>query len=188
MKNNSPNIARLIALCIDKNTKAQHELYHLYANAMYNVAFRIIKDEHFAQDIMQEGFLKAFSNLEKFKNEVAFGAWLKRIIVNCSIDFCKKEKRISTDEWQETLHENIEIPTEVILNDVKNFQVQQILNAMKSLKDSYNVLLSLYYIEGYDQEEICDILQISNANFRTTLSRAKESLRIKFKKNEINER
>ena len=80
----------MILLCKQKNQKAQCEIYNRYAKSMYNVSFRIVKDAHFAEDVMQEGFLKAFTKINDFRQEVAFGAWLKRIIVNCSIDFYKK--------------------------------------------------------------------------------------------------
>ena len=84
------NIEELISLCKQNNQKAQFEIYNRYCKAMYNVAFRIVKDEHFAEDVMQEGFLKAFIKINDFQQEVSFGAWLKRIIINYSIDFYKK--------------------------------------------------------------------------------------------------
>ncbi len=67
------NIEELILLCKQKNQKAQFEIYNRYSKAMYNVAFRIVKDEHFAEDVMQEGFLKAFTKIDDYKQEVAFG-------------------------------------------------------------------------------------------------------------------
>jgi RNA polymerase sigma factor (sigma-70 family) len=89
------NIEELISLCKLNNQKAQFEVYNRYCKAMYNVAFRIVKDVHFAEDVMQEGFLKAFTKIHDYKQEVAFGAWLKRIIVNYSIDFYKKKQSFS---------------------------------------------------------------------------------------------
>ena len=90
MSFNKYTVEELIVFCKQKNQKAQAELYNRYAGAMYNVSFRIVKDVHFAEDVMQEGFLKAFLKIDDYKQEVTFGAWLKRIIVNCSIDFYKK--------------------------------------------------------------------------------------------------
>ena len=86
------HIDDLLALCKQKNQKAEFEIYHRYSKAMYNVAYRIVKDEHFAEDVMQEGFLKAFLKINDYRQEVAFGAWLKRIIINNSIDFYKKNR------------------------------------------------------------------------------------------------
>lgn len=175
------NIEELIALCKENNQKAQFEVYNRYSKAMYNVAYRIVKDEHFAQDVMQEGFLKAFTKINDYKQEVAFGAWLKKIIVNYSIDFYKKKNAFQVEDLSKTLYkieENEGFFSENI--DLNSLKVKQVLDAILGLKDNYRMVLTLFYIEGYDQEEICEILNISYANCRTTLSRAKESLRKKI--------
>lgn len=181
MNSTNQNIEELVALCRDKNQKAQFEIYNRYCKAMYNVAFRIVKDEHFAQDVMQEGFLKAFTKIDSYKQEVAFGAWLKRIIVNYSIDFYKKNNRIAYDDFEKNAYKVEDYPENLFDNlDFNNLKVKQILDAIKQLKDNYSMVLTLFYIEGYDQEEISEILNISYPNCRTTLSRAKDSLRLKL--------
>ena len=175
------HIEELVTLCQKQNQKAQFEVYNRYCKAMYNVAFRIVKDEHFAEDVMQEGFLKAFTKIDSYKKEVAFGAWLKRIVINYSIDFCKKNNKLKSDDFEKNLYK-IE-DKEAEFTEVINFdeiKVKEVLNAIQSLKSSYSTVLTLFYIEGYDQEEISEILKISYANCRTTLSRAKESLRNKL--------
>jgi RNA polymerase sigma factor (sigma-70 family) len=175
------NIEELITLCKANNQKAQFEIYNRYCKAMYNVAYRIVKDEHYAEDVMQEGFLKAFTKINDFKQEVAFGAWLKRIIVNYSIDFYKKNNQFQQEDFEKSLYkmegDESDLTENVDFNDLK---VKQILNTIQSLKYNYSMVLTLFYIEGYDQEEISEILKISYANCRTTLSRAKESLRKKL--------
>lgn len=181
MNISNQNIEELIALCKEKNQKAQFEVYNRYCKAMYNVAYRIVKDEHFAQDVMQEGFLKAFTKINDYKQEVAFGAWLKKIIINYSIDFYKKNTAFQVEDLSKTLYkaeENDSFFSEAI--DINSLKVKQVLDAILELKDNYRMVLNLFYIEGYDQEEICEILNISYANCRTTLSRAKESLRKKL--------
>ncbi|MEC5166765.1 RNA polymerase sigma factor (sigma-70 family) [Flavobacterium sp. PL11] len=176
------NIEELILLCQQKNQKAQCEIYNRYAKAMYNVSFRIVKDAHYAEDVMQEGFLKAFNKINDFKQEVAFGAWLKRIIVNCSIDFYKKNNQYKTEDFESTLYKIEEITADVAENESFNeLKIKQVLEIINSLKYNYRMVLTLFYIEGYDSEEISEILNISYANSRTTLSRAKESLRKKIK-------
>ncbi len=181
MNSTNQNIEELVALCRDKNQKAQFEIYNRYCKAMYNVAFRIVKDEHFAQDVMQEGFLKAFTKIDSYKQEVAFGAWLKRIIVNYSIDFYKKNNQFQFDDLERNLYKIEESNENLVDNSSFNeLKVNQVLEAINCLKDNYRMILTLFYIEGYDQEEISEILNISYANCRTTLSRAKENLRKKF--------
>lgn len=175
------NIEELISLCKKNNQKAQFEIYNRYSKAMYNVAYRIVKDEHFAQDVMQEGFLKAFTKINDYKQEVAFGAWLKKIIINYGIDFYKKNNAFQVEDLSKTLYkieENNSVLSETI--DLNTLKVKQVLDVITVLKDNYRMVLTLFYIEGYDQEEICEILNISYANCRTTLSRAKDSLRKKL--------
>lgn len=175
------NIEELITLCKDNNQKAQFEVYNRYCKAMYNVAYRIVKDEHYAQDVMQEGFLKAFTKINDYRQEVAFGAWLKKIIVNYSIDFYKKNNAFQVEDLSKTLYkleDNDGILSESI--DLNSLKVKQVLDIISGLKDNYRMVLTLFYIEGYDQEEISEILNISYANCRTTLSRAKDSLRKKL--------
>ena len=181
MSFNKYTIEELVVFSQQKNQKAQAELYKRYATAMYNVSFRIVKDVHFAEDVVQEGFLKAFIKINDYKQEVAFGAWLKRIIVNCSIDFYKKNNQFKSEDFEATLYKMEE--NETALPENENFnelKVKQILEVINSLKYNYRMVLTLFFIEGYDQEEISEILNISYANCRTTLSRAKENLRKKL--------
>ena len=175
------NIEELILLCKQKNEKAQYEIYNRYAKAMYNVCYRIVKDAHFAEDVMQEGFMKAFTKINDYKQEVAFGAWLKRIIVNGSIDFYKKNNQFRVEDFNTALQKTEDVvfhdTDETNYNELK---VKQILETINSLKYNYRMILTLFYIEGYDSEEISEILKISYANCRTTLSRAKDCLRKKI--------
>ncbi|MBC5864538.1 RNA polymerase sigma factor [Flavobacterium sp. K77] len=181
MNSKENHIDDLIASCKQNNQKAQFEIYNRYAKAMYNVAHRIVKDSHYAEDVMQESFLKAFTKIDDYKQEVAFGAWLKRIVVNRSIDFLKKNNVFKTEDFENTIFK-LEDQTEncVDIAEFKELKVKQIIDCIGTLKYNYQVVLSLHFIEGYDQEEISEILNISYANVRTTLSRAKENLRKKL--------
>ncbi len=171
------NIEELIALCKAKNQKAEFEIYRRYSKAMFNVAVRIVKDEHYAEDVMQEAFLKAFARISDYRQEVAFGAWLKRIIINHSIDFYKKISKFQFDELERNIYRIDHEDVELVEIDFKILKVEKILQTINNLNDNYRMVLTLHYIEGYDQEEIAEILNISYANCRTTLSRAKENIR-----------
>lgn len=149
----------------------------MYYRAMYNTALRIVKDEHWAEDVMQESFLKAFTKLDSFKGEVAFGAWLKKIVVNHSLDNYKKLNKDATQPIDNMLYKLEDSDNgEEAKVDFQQLQVQQVSQAIASLKENYRIILTLLYIEGYDQEEISEIMQITAGNCRTTISRAKESL------------
>ncbi|MFL9843505.1 RNA polymerase sigma factor [Flavobacterium rhizosphaerae] len=177
MASTNPDIDYLITQCGKGNRSAQFEVYNRYYKAMYNTALRIVKDNHWAEDVMQEAFLKAFTKLDTFKGDVAFGAWLKKIVVNHSLDSYKKINRHTAEALEPVLYkvEDEDYKNEEVL-DFTNMQVQQVITAIQGLKESYRIILTLLYIEGYDQEEICEIMGITAGNCRTTLSRAKSSL------------
>jgi RNA polymerase sigma-70 factor (ECF subfamily) len=147
---------------------------------MYNISLRIVKDTFEAEDIMQDSFLLAFTKLESLKDIKTFGAWLKRIVINQSIYHFNKSKKYTEVPLDDVLYK-VET-NDGIASDYEftNLKAKQVLETMKSLKDNYRVLLTLHLIEGFDYEEISTIMQISSANCRTTISRAKESLRQKL--------
>ncbi len=174
------HINQLIPLCKKGNQRAQLEVYNRYYKAMYNTAFRIVKDTAEAEDIIQEAFLNAFTKLDSFKGDAPFGSWLKRIVINNSLNSYQKKKKLAETDLDNHLHK-IEDQDGITEVDSTNIGVQQIKNAMNSLKDNYRVSLSLHLIEGYDYEEMSQIMNISYANCRTMVSRAKESLRKKLR-------
>ena len=165
--------------CKEGNQKAQFQLYKLYYKTMYSVSMRIINDEMEAEDVMQEAFLSAFEKIDTYKGEVSFGAWLKKIVVNRSLDHLKK-KRVKFEEVSDKM---TRIPDYQM--EIKEVDVNLIKKAIQQLPDGYRVVLSLYLIEGYDHEEISQILEISNSASRTQLLRAKNKLREQLKDKEI---
>ncbi|MEM0932709.1 MAG: RNA polymerase sigma factor [Bacteroidota bacterium] len=171
----------LLQACLKGKQSAQVEVYNRYYKAMYNIAFRIVKDSAEAEDVMQESFLNAFTKLHTFKGDVTFGAWLKRIVINNSIYHYKKQKKTRSVDLDEVMYK-VEDNDEVALNEngYTELKAQKVMETMKSLKDNYRVSLTLHLVEGYDYEEISEIMDISYANCRTTISRAKESLRKKL--------
>lgn len=150
---------------------------------MYNTALRIVKDSHWAEDIMQESFLKAFTKLDTFKGEVTFGAWLKKIVVNHSLDNYKKINKNALDSLENVLYKvpDTEDNEEEQKLDFQQLKLQKVVSVIQSLKENYRIALTLLYIEGYDQEEISEIMGITPGNTRTIISRAKESLLKKLK-------
>ena len=147
---------------------------------MFNTAYRIVKDKFEAEDIMQESFLKAFTKLDSLKEAKTFGSWLKRIVINNSIYTYNKSTKydeVPLDDVLYKVEDSSGIPDDY---EFTNLKAQQVLETMKLLKDSYRISLTLNLIEGFDYDEICEIMNISYANCRTTISRAKESLRKKM--------
>lgn len=159
------------------------QLYKAYYKAMYNAALRILKDSFEAEDIMQESFLTAFTKLDTFKGEVTFGAWLKRIVINKSLTQLKRNNKYEEVKL-EVVSANKQTDDETV--DYTNLNPKSVLNALESLKDNYRIVLTLNLIEGYDYEEISQILNYTNENVRTTVSRAKKKLKQVLLGNTIN--
>lgn len=153
--------------------KAQLKIYKLYYKAMYNVSLRILNDQMQAEDVMQEAFLHAFQRIEQYDGISTFGAWLKRIVINRSLDLLKKNK--GSIPFDETSHDIPEVNEEDHL-EVLSYKIEAIHEAIEQLADGYRIVLSLYLLEGYDHEEISRILDISYNASRTRFSRAKQKL------------
>jgi RNA polymerase sigma-70 factor (ECF subfamily) len=140
---------------------------------MYNTSLRIVNDNAEAEDIMQESFLDAFRRLDSYSGEGSFGSWLKRIVVNNSLDSLRKKKEMVSIEEKE-----LEFPDIVTENREEEImmQVKEVKEAILELPEDYRVVITLFLLEGYDHEEISEILHISNNLSRTRFVRAKQKV------------
>ena len=163
----------LIEKCKVRDQSAQFEIYKLYYKSMYNTSLRIVGNHAEAEDIMQEAFLQAFSKIDAYKGEVSFGAWLKKIVINKSIDYHRANK-LKFEEFKNGF-ERIEEDNHADEDEMKE-HLKKIKKAIEMLSDGYRIVLSLYLLEGYDHEEIGQILQISPSSSRSQLARAKQKL------------
>jgi len=167
----------LLDRCLNDDKKAQFEIYRLYYKSMYNSSLRIVSAPEEAEDIMQEAFLTAFRNLKNYSGEVSFGAWLKKIVINRSLDALRKRKVVF-----EELHAELPITNEPE-PEVESITVEEVKSAINSLSDGYRTILSLILLEGYDHEEVSEILGIKNVTSRTQFSRARQRLKEILKEN-----
>ena len=161
----------LLDRCTEDDKSAQFEIYRLYYKSMYNSSLRIIGVPEEAEDIMQESFLTAFRKLKSYSCEVSFGAWLKKIVINRSLDALRKKKVI-----YEELHAELPVSSEAEPEE-ESITVEEIKSAINLLSDGYRTILSLILLEGYDHEEVSEILGIKNVTSRTQFSRARQRLR-----------
>ena len=170
----------VIEACKSNDRKAQMTLYRNYCDGMYAVASRFLKNAMEAEDAVQDAFIKAFSKLHQYKGDVTFGAWLKRIVINTCIDQIKAKKQqiIQLDEVHlkvvDTTNDN-----EWLVED--DISIARVKNAIEELPEKYRFVVMLYLIEGYDHQEISQILGISEVASRTQLSRGKAILRENLK-------
>ncbi|MEM0998327.1 MAG: RNA polymerase sigma factor [Bacteroidota bacterium] len=166
---------QLISGLRNRNRDAQFEIYHLYNVAMFNTSLRIVKDRAEAEDVLQEAFLAAFTKIDHYKGDSTFGAWLKRIVVNKSINAIQKRKAtlVSVDEHplEDVGEREAADPNSPLWN------VEQIMQAVDQLPDGYRIVFSLYLLEGYDHREIAQILNITEGGSKSQYNRAKKKLR-----------
>ncbi len=147
---------------------------------MYNIAYRMVQSEGDAQDVLQNSFVDVFTKLDRFRNESTIGAWIKRIVINNSINHIKK-KRIST-EW---LDEKMDVIPEETSKETMDYSVEGIKKAVANLPEGYRVIFSMYAFEGYDHSEISEILGISLSTSKSQYSRAKQKIRDQFSNRKI---
>jgi RNA polymerase sigma-70 factor (ECF subfamily) len=163
----------LIARCREGDSNAQFRLYKLYSKAMYNVGFRITGNEDDAEDALQEAFISAFRNLDSYRGDATFGAWLKRIVVNKAINLVKMKRHdpIPDDErW--------DVAEEPETTEYKGeLTIERVRQAIGQLPDGYRSVLSLYLMEGYDHQEIAEIMGITESTSKSQLNRAKSKLK-----------
>lgn len=150
-------------------------LYRKYARGMFAVAMRMLRNEADAEDMTQEAFIRAFRKMDQFEGNVAFGAWLKRIVVNRCLDFLKVREPVFEpleEQWLSVADEDDrgwEVDQEV--------GAEQVLGAIETLPDHYRWIVQLYLVEGYDHREISEILGLKETTCRTRLMRGKNLLK-----------
>jgi RNA polymerase sigma factor (sigma-70 family) len=173
------DITNLIRRCAENDRQAQLTVYDLYARKMYNTSLRIVRSSSEAEDIIQESFLSAFRSLGSFRgDDVPFEAWLRRIVINKSLDYLRRNKHIRVD-----LDDN-ELPSEQELYSPDNTEtalyrkemLEQIKVASLNLPEGFRIIFSLYYYDGYDHEEIAEILGITASTSRSQLTRARKKI------------
>jgi len=153
-----------------------------YAKAMYNTALRILNNAADAEDIVQDSFIDAFRHIEGFTYQSTFGAWMKRIVINKSINHLRNKKLKLVDIGQTNIAslEN----EEPLDEEAIQYKVEEIKKAVKLLPDGYRTVFTLNAFEGYDHDEIAEILGITATTARTQYHRAKKHLLVYLKKNE----
>jgi RNA polymerase sigma factor (sigma-70 family) len=164
----------LVNRCKLGDRPSQFELYRLYSKSMYNVCLRMVKDEFEAEDILQNAFIDIFTKLDSFKFESTIGAWIKRIVINNCINALKK-RRLQWTELEDK-HGNIQDYGYDSAGQ-EGLSVEAVKRALFELPDGYRVVFSLYMLEGYDHQEIGEILGVTEATSKSQYSRAKARLR-----------
>ncbi|MEM9822328.1 MAG: RNA polymerase sigma factor [Bacteroidota bacterium] len=173
---------QLLEQCITGQPQSQKLLYEYFAPKMFGICLRYASDYHQAEDILQEGFIKVFHNLHRFRREGSFEGWLKRIFINTSIEYYRR----SSNNYTMPLKEEA-----LALNfngkAISNLRHQDLLEVIQRLPRGYRTVFNLYAIEGYSHKEIAKMLGINEGTSKSQLARARNHLKILIQQQE-NER
>lgn len=170
----------ILAGCLRNDPAAQRELYNRYSPRMLSVCYRFAQSREDAEDMLQEGFIKVFTQIHTFQNKGSFEGWVRRIIVHTCINFLKKYKKFN-ESLELEVAGYIAVKEETIPSIM---QAKQVVECIRLLPVGYRTVLNLYAIEGYNHKEISDILEIEESTSRSQYTRAKamlESILIKKK-------
>jgi RNA polymerase sigma factor (sigma-70 family) len=175
--NHIPSDTDLIKGCIEGNRQMQELLYRKFSSKMYGVCLRYSGNAEDANDLLQEGFIKIFKNLSKFRSEGSFEGWIRRIFVNTSIEhFRKKVKLYNVTEVQENTIEDIDFS---ILDTLAEKDIIMLING---LSPGYKAVFNMHVIEGYSHKEIAEMLGINEGTSKSQLARAKGVLKKSLEK------
>jgi RNA polymerase sigma factor (sigma-70 family) len=169
-------LKEIVKGCLKNDRQMQSELYKMFAPKMYSLCLRYSANIHDAQDLLQEGFVKVYDNLENFKWKGSLEGWMKRIFVNLALD--KYRSRISLLSIDDVA-ENQE-PSDNELNALDSISEKEILELIRQLPDQYRMVFNLYVIEGYSHKELGEMLNIRESTSRSNLARAKMILKEKI--------
>ena len=154
--------------CFKGDRKFQQMLYNMFASKMFAVCLRYANDHNAAQDLLQEGFVKVFRNIEKFRGEGSFEGWVRRIFVNTAIEHYRKQVNLYA------LHDSdVKYYEYYDGNALENLKHEDILKMIQKLSDGYRTVFNLYVVEGYSHKEIGDMMGISEGTSKSQLARAR---------------
>ena len=163
----------LIDRCKENDRMAQMKMYDLYNRAVYGTIIRLIKDPMETEDLMQDTFLSAYSNMTNYRSEASFGTWIKKIAINKSLNSLRKKSPDFLDIPGEKIADKNDSEYDEQTN---RFTLKEIKEEINRLPEGYRVVINLYLLEGMDHDEISDILEIKPVTSRSQYLRAKKKL------------
>lgn len=170
------NLKDIVQGCLKNNRQKQSELYEMFASKMYGVCLRYSANTFDAQDILQDGFIKVFANIDKYKWKGSFEGWMKKIFVNLALDkYRNKISHLSVDSSNET--NDI---SDKEASALESLSEKEILTLIRQLPDQYRMVFNLFIMEGLSHEQIASELNIGISTSRSNLARAKAILKEKI--------
>jgi RNA polymerase sigma-70 factor (ECF subfamily) len=175
------NEVKLIQGCINEENSAQKHLYELYSPKMYFVCLRYARHASEAQDMLQDGFIKVFDNISSFKSNGSFEGWIRRIMVNTALNYCRKksykQEQIGIEDYQDKVVDS---------KAISNMGEKELLALVQQLPDGYRMVFNLSVIEGYSHKEIAEMLNITESTSRSQLAKSRKWMQNELEKLKIN--
>lgn len=171
----------LVNECIKGNSTAQKKLFEKFAPRMLFICKRYCKDQQDAEDVLQDAFIKVFASLEKYKHEGSFEGWIRRIFVNCCLDFLRKQKQLG----DMASFDDISYKVEAESFPGRTLEVEDLMRMIEKLPKGYQVVFNLFAIEGYTHKEIAELLGISEETSKSQYFRARAHLKAYLEKIEV---
>ena len=168
----------IISDCIAGNRKAQTKLYHQFAPKMFGVCLRYAKDATEAEDNLQDGFIKVFANLKTFRHDGSFEGWIRRIMINVSLEKLRKQHFMYPVE-DVSAYDSINFSDDVIAK----IAADDLLKLVQELPPRYRLVFNLYVIEGMSHQEIAQEMSITQGTSKSNLARAREIMKKKVHQN-----
>ncbi|MDD4150373.1 MAG: sigma-70 family RNA polymerase sigma factor [Bacteroidales bacterium] len=163
---------QLIKQCQKKSKKAFDELFRTYSSLIYGICLRYTKDQHEAQDLLQECFIRILNKIDHYNFKGSFEGWIKRLTVNHALNYLKSKQHFMAEDISSYEIENQQITSDVI----SDMNAQDIIQMINKLPVGYRTIFNLHVIEGYKHTEIAEILEISDITSRTQFKKAREAL------------
>lgn len=168
---------KLIEGCKNNNREAQYKLYQMLSGKMFAVCLRYSKNREAAEDLVQEGFVKVFHNIDKYRGEGSFEGWVRRIFVNTAVEHYRKNSKMYPVVDVEQVGSDIEWE-----NPGDELQLADLMGLINQLSPGYKTIFNMYVIEGYSHKEISEMLEISEGTSKSQLARARYLLMDMIKK------
>jgi RNA polymerase sigma factor (sigma-70 family) len=167
--------------CIEGDQRAQQKLFEMYAPKMMGVCLRYMKDHAQAEDVLQDGFVKVFTKLDKYSGEGSLEGWVRRIMVNTALDHLRKSTKFQTNVSMDDIEYKMESDSDALGLLLE----EDLLKLIQEMPDGYKTVFNMFAIEGYSHKEIGEQLGVSENTSKSQYSRAKAYLRTKIEELEI---
>lgn len=167
--------------CIEGDQLAQRKLFEMYAPKMMGVCLRYTKDVEQAEDVLQDGFVKVFTKLDKYTGEGSLEGWVRRIMVNTALDHIRKNQKFNANVAMDDVEYKVESDSDAL----SSLMEEDLLKLIQEMPDGYRTVFNMFAIEGYSHKEIGEQLGVSENTSKSQYSRAKAYLRMKVEELEI---